>query len=529
MQSEQLSLPELALGTEDSGSAGGTESPVEELGRGERKPRFKAIDRSQLQWRTLDIDKLIAEDHPARAIWEFVGGLDLSAYRVQVRAVEGVAGRSAINPQLLISLWIYAYSQGVNSGRAISRLCESDPAYQWLTGGEEVSGHTLSDFRVENEERLKQLFVQVLAALSGEGMITLERVAQDGTKIKALAAPDSFRSEEGVSELLKKVREHVEAVDQLPEEESSERMAKARDRGRRERQQRLEAAQKEFEKLEAEGNSKSKSGQRVSTTDPDARVMKQPDGGYAPSYNLQLSTDAANKVVVGVGVTQAGNDYEQLIPAVERVEQNLNKKPEQMLADGGYVSRENIVKMAAGEVEFIGPQCDDAAKGASSYERRGVAPEYYTAQFVYDAESDSFRCPQGKTLAYEGKYERDSEVSYRYRAQFTDCQGCPAKKLCCPGNQATGRSVHRTEELPEVTQFREKMKTEAAREIYRQRAEIAETPNLWIKAKFRLRQFCVRGLRKVGMEALWACLAYNIRLWIRLRWRQRLLAVTAGA
>src|SRR5437867_1780423 len=440
MQSEQLSLPELALGTEDSGSAGGTESPVEELGRGERKPRFKAIDRSQLQWRTLDIDRLIAEDHPARAIWEFVGGLDLSAYRVQVRAVEGVAGRSAINPQLLISLWIYAYSQGVNSGRAISRLCESDPAYQWLTGGEEVSGHTLSDFRVENAER-----------------------------------------------------------------------------------------QKEFEKLEAEGNSKSKSGQRVSTTDPDARVMKQPDGGYAPSYNLQLSTDAANKVVVGVGVTQAGNDFEQLIPAVERVEQNLNKKPEQMLADGGYVSRENIVKMAAGEVEFIGPQCDDAAKGASSYERRGVAPEYYTAQFVYDAESDSFRCPQGKTLAYEGKYERDSEVSYRYRAQFTDCQGCPAKKLCCPGNQATGRSVHRTEELPEVTQFREKMKTEAAREIYRQRAEIAETPNLWLKAKFRLRQFCVRGLRKVGMEALWACLAYNIRLWIRLRWRQRLLAVTAGA
>src|SRR5436190_19405873 len=164
MQSEQPSLPNLTLCTEDSGAVRGTRSPAEECEQGERKPRFKAINRSQLQWRILDIDGLIAEDHPARAIWEFVGGLDLSAYRVQVWAGEGVAGRSAINPQLLISLWIYAYSQGVNSGRAISRLCDSDPAYQWLTGGEAVSGHTLSDFRVENAERRKQLFVQVLAA-----------------------------------------------------------------------------------------------------------------------------------------------------------------------------------------------------------------------------------------------------------------------------------------------------------------------------------------------------------------------------
>jgi transposase len=139
MQSEQPSLPELALSTEDSGCVRGTQSPAEERGRRGQKPRFRAIDRSQLQWRVLDIDKLIAEDHPARAIWEFVGGLDLSGYRVQVRAVEGSAGRSAVSPQLLISLWVYAYSQGVNSARAIARLCEDHPAYQWLTGGEVVT------------------------------------------------------------------------------------------------------------------------------------------------------------------------------------------------------------------------------------------------------------------------------------------------------------------------------------------------------------------------------------------------------
>jgi hypothetical protein len=163
---------------------------------------------------------------------------------------------------------------------------------------------------------------------------------------------------------------------------------------------------------------------------------------------------------------------------------------------------------------------DEAGKGESSYEGRGVSPEYHSTAFVHDAQSDSYRCPQGKILRYEGKEERHMQVSYRYRAQRSDCQGCPVKSQCCPGNRVTGRSVHRGEELAEVAEFRQKMATEQAREIYRQRAQVAETPNLWIKAKFGLRQFSVRGLRKVGMEALWACLTYNIRVWIRLRWRQ---------
>ena len=171
-------------------------------------------------------------------------------------------------------------------------------------------------------------------------------------------------------------------------------------------------------------------------------------------------------------------------------------------------------------IEFIGPCVDEAGKGQSSYEGRGVSPEYHSSQFVYDAASDSYRCPQGKILSYEGKEERHMQVSYRYRAQRSDCQGCPVRSQCCPGNRVTGRSIHRSEELAEVTEFRQKMQSEQAREIYRQRAQVAETPNLWIKEKFGLRQFSVRGLSKVGMEALWACLTYNIRVWIRLRWRQ---------
>lgn len=493
--------------------------PRQECDRAEEsrrpKPRFQPIDREQLSWKMVNVERLIGADHPARAIWEFVGRLDLSGYSAKTRAVEGMAGRPCLDPRLLISLWIYAYSNGVGSARAIERLCGYDPAYQWLTGTEVVNAHSLSDFRVAHEEALKGLFVQVLALLSADGLITLERVMQDGTKIRASAASDSFRGKGRIQEAIQAAREHVAAVDGMSEEESSLRANKARERSQRQRGERLQSALDEFQKLQAEGKEQSKI--RVSTTDPDARVMKQPDGGFAPSYNVQANTDSANGLIVAVGVTQAGNDFEQLVPGVERVEQNFGEKPQQVVADGGYVSRDNIVKMKSLSVDFIGPQCDEQGKGKSSYEGRGLRPEYRSELFVYDAVGDRFVCPQGRILHYEGKEERNSQVSYKYRAQKTDCQSCAAKGQCCPGNKVSGRSIQRSEESPEVTEFRQKMQTEEARKIYRQRAQVAETPNLWIKAKFKLRQFSVRGLRKVGMEAVWACLTYNICQWIRLR------------
>ena len=248
------------------------------------KPRYEVIEREQLCWRVVDVERLIVADHAARAIWEFLGQLDLSGYQEEVRAVEGKAGRPGWEPRLLISLWVYAYSEGLGSARAIAEQCEWEPAYQWLTGTRVVNAHTLSDFRVKHEAALDGLFVQVLGLLSADGLITLERVMQDGTKIRANAASDSFRRKEKVQQALKQAREQVEAVEALSEEETSRCLAKARKRAAEERQERLEQALKEFKELAEEG--KDKEQRRVSTSDPEARVMKQPDGGFAPSYNV---------------------------------------------------------------------------------------------------------------------------------------------------------------------------------------------------------------------------------------------------
>jgi transposase len=482
------------------------------------QPRYEVIDREQLCWRPIDIERLIAAEHPARSVWEFIGRLDLSPYQQDARAVEGKAGRPGWEPRLLVSLWVYAYSKGVGSARAIEELCEWEPAYQWLTGSRGINAHTLSDFRVKHDTALNGLFVQTLGLLSAEGLITLERVMQDGTKIGAKAAADSFRRKERVEQALKEAKAQVAAVEALSEEEGSRRSAKARQRAARERQERLEQALKEFEQLEQED--KDKEQRRVSTSDPEARVMKQPGGGYAPSYNVQIDTDAKNGVVVAVGVVQAGNDFEQLEPGVDRVEHNLKETPTAVVTDGGYVSKDTIVAMKERAIDYIAPCVDEAGKGQSSYDNRGVSVEYQSSRFIYDAQSNSYLCPQGKPLSYEGKEQRHLQVSYRYRAKRSDCQGCPMKSQCCPGNRVVGRSVHRSEELAEVAEFRHKMQSEGARAIYKTRAQVAETPNLWIKEKFKLRQFSVRGLAKVGMEALWACLTYNIRVWMRLCWRK---------
>jgi hypothetical protein len=161
-----------------------------------------------------------------------------------------------------------------------------------------VNAHTLSDFRVKHDKALQGLFVQVLGLLSADGLITLERVMQDGTKIRAKAAADSFRRQERVEQALKEAKEQVAALEAQSEEEGNRRRVKARQRAARERQERLEQVLKEFEQLENEG--KDKEHRRVSTSDPEARVMKQPDGGFAPSYNVQIDTDARGLVKVGM-------------------------------------------------------------------------------------------------------------------------------------------------------------------------------------------------------------------------------------
>ena len=477
-------------------------------------PRFKLIDRRQLMLRTVDVETLIEEDHPARAVWAFTGKMDWSRFYLDIQAVQGVAGRAAWDPRLLGSLWIYAYSRGIGSAREIARRCAYDPAFQWLTGLQEVNYHTLADFRVDFKDPLDELFVQTLGLLSAEGLISMERVMHDGTKIRANAGQDSFRREERIRMHLKAAREQVEAMGD-PKAEPSARSKAARQRSQREREERLEQALKELEKFrETKSDEQAKEQARVSLTDPQARIMKHSNGGFSPSYNVQLSTDATHGVVVGVGISQCGNDLLELLPAVNRLEQNMGCKPQQVIADGGFTTRNNVLEMDRKGIDFVGsiPQTDPS--GSMKY--RKVNEAFHSKAFVYEAEGNQYRCPAGEVLRHKKASKRKDGIEHTYLGR--SCGTCHLKMQCCPNNKGC-RSIVRLEDSNAWKAFVSKMKTDAAKAVYKQRGAVAEFPNAWLKEKIGLRQFHVRGLVKVVMESLWACLTYNIQQWIRLRWR----------
>jgi transposase len=477
-----------------------------------KQPLIRHVNRQQMSWRAVEVEKLIGEDHPARGIWALVGRLDLGRFYEDIESSAEEGGRPAFDPQLLISLWVYAYSQGMGSAREVARRCEFDPAFQWLTGLQEVNYHTLADFRVEKQKELDELFTQVLAALSKEGLITLEQVMQDGTKIKAQASVRSYRHEDTIREHLERARRRVGEMGDPQNEETSARTKQARERARREQQERLENALQELEKLqERKPGEKAKNQVRVSSSDPQARVMHQSDGGLALSYNAQISADAAHGLIVGVAVTQEANDCLQLLPAVDRVEARLQKKPQQMVADKGYTTRETIEAMAERNIDFLGSRIEEDKRGRPVLER--LPP----SAFVYDRERDCFICPEGKPLGYEGRHTKKKGFTYyRYEAEWRDCQSCARKPQCCPENQKQGRSVVRGEESAAVLAFQQKMASEEAQAQYRRRGRVVEFCHAWIKSKLGLRQFHVRGLAKVQMELLWACLTYNLQHWIRL-------------
>jgi hypothetical protein len=404
------------------------------------------------------------------------------------------------------------YSQGIGSARELARRCEYDPAFQWLTGLQEVNYHTLADFRVEKHKELDELFTQVLAALSKEGLITLDQVMQDGTKIRAQASPRSVRWENKIQAHLERARRRVAEMGDPRNEETNPRVKQARLRAQRERQERLGQAMEELEKLHKQKAARSPN-KRVSLSEPEARIMKQPNGGLALSYNAQISSDAAQGLIVGVSVTQAANDWDQLLPALEQIDRRLQQQPKQIVADAGYTSRAIIEELAERKMDFLGSMPrEDAHSGRTAPNR--LPP----SAFVYQPKTNRYLCPGEKFLHYEGRLKNERGlISYRYEAHVEDCKPCAHKLECCPENQKRGRGLLRIEESAVVQAFRQKMATEPAQKNYRRRGRVAEFCNAWIKSKLGLRQFHVRGLVKVGTELLWACLTYNLQHWIRIR------------
>ena len=318
----------------------------------ERHPRLLRPNRAQVEWRPVALDALLAEDHPARALWAYAESVDLGPLHAAVRSVEGHAGRPASDRRVLFALWLYAAFEGVGSARKVARLCEEHLAYLWICGGVPVDYHLLSDFRTEHAEWLDGLLTESMATLMAEGLMTLQRVSQDGVRVRASAGASSFRRGGRLEKCLREAEEQVATLRRELESDpgaATRRQAAARQRAARERTARVRRALEELPKVGAKRRAKNKPQRepRASTTDAEARVMKMPGGGFRPAYNVQFATDTASQGIAGVAVTNAGSDGGQLLPMVEQIEGRTGQTPKEMLADGDFAKHEDIETLAA--------------------------------------------------------------------------------------------------------------------------------------------------------------------------------------
>ena len=509
-------------------------APPPKATRVKGRPRLKPIDRSQGILRPIIVEELVAPDHKVRAIWDLTGLLDLGPVVAQIQSVEGRAGSPAWNPRLLLSTWLYCFSEGVTSARKIESLMGYEPALMWLSGLGEINYHTLSDFRSQHGEEFKRWLSELLGLLSQEGLVKLERVAHDGTKIRAQAGMDTFRRETTLQERIAEARQMVEELEKQEKKEADggeARREAARQRAAKERLERMELAAEELKKIRALKETEQEQQQaRVSLTEPEARFMKHGDGAIVPSYNVQISTDCEKKIVVGVELTQCSSDAGSLLPAMEEIKATTGQYPQAVVADGGFTNQAAIEGMKEKQIEFHGSLAEVEVKQAAALKAAGIDPAFGPSAFQVIEEKKTLQCPAGKTLPYIGPSKKRDTVYHQYRAQAVDCCGCEYQAQCCPRAGQHGRLVSiRASENGEVAEFRKKMKTEEARQIYAQRGPVAEFPNCWIKEKLGLRKFRLRGLAKAATEAALAVLTYDAMQWMRLSWRPKLNRAQAVA
>ena len=352
-------------------------------------PRVMAPLRNQVELRAVDLESLLAHDHPARTVWAFVQVLDLAPLYARIKSVAGRGGAPAIDPAILVALWLWATIDGVGSAREVDRLCERDDAYRWICGGVGVNYHSLADFRTEHEAWLDAQLSRSIASLLDRRLVTLNAVAQDGLRVRAHAKAGSFRRREKLAELHAQAQAQVQALKRELTEDagaSARRKQAAAERAAREREQRLAAALATMDKLQRKPPPEARTPKpskrrgrkgdddpgspdattakpepqpqpqpRVSTTDADARVMKMADGGFRPAFNAQLAVDADTQLIAAVAISNSGSDMGQMSPMHQDIQQRYGLTPDHWLADGGFTKLQAIDELTARGTQPVVP------------------------------------------------------------------------------------------------------------------------------------------------------------------------------
>ena len=415
--------------------------------------RVSRPERFQVEMQLFSLDQMLPSDHRARMVWMFVESLDLEPLYESIEVTDQTPGHPAIDPPILLALWLLATLDGIGSAREVARRCTEQIPYMWICGSVGVNYHTLNDFRVAHGEFLERLLVDTVASLVDRGLVPLETIAQDGMRVRANAGKSSFRRKPTLEKLQRQAQAHVDRLKRESESESERqdgekhRQASA-ERAAQERHKRIEEALAQHDRLSRQREKRKKGDgekTRVSTTDPDARNMKMANGGFDPAFNVQFATDGDSRIIVGVEVTNAGTDGGELGPMISKVVSDYGKTPKEALVDSAYATKDSVTSAESGGTAVIST------------------------------------VPRSEQLTKHGKDPRARQ----------------------PGD------------TDEYAAFRERMAQPHYQELYKQRPSIAEFPNA-VCRNHNLRQFPVRGLVKAKAVALWHALAFNLQRMVNL-------------
>lgn len=485
------------------------------------------------------LDAAISSDHSVRLVDEVLGQMDWSAWESRYVLV---AGQPPIAPRVMAGAILYGLTLGIRSSRKLEDACTNRLDFLWLVEGRQIDHSTFAKFRTRFDKELKKVFRDIILLARGMGVACLNQICSDGTRVRANNARYNTARQNKIEELEQQIDQQITELLKTAEQEDQ------RDRqlfgpqptgsGKlpadlhtlEQRKAKLQYAKAELQAMQDKRGSRSDvsaKGPQIPLADPDARVLPNKQGGYAPNYTPMASTETKGGLIVDADVVVGNNEEATLIPSMDRIEEQYGEKPEKVLADSGFNSGPNLAGLEERRIAALIPARQEFENNPAVREDPTVAVEESQraalpinaqskvldkAAFIYQPSADRYYCPMGKALSFyeTTTYQRDSGRGIYRVYQCGQCHQCPLASQCLRKNQ-TQRRVYRDEYDAVRERATARIQTPAGKETYSQRMAVAESPFGIIKNVMNVRQFLLRGINKVRMEWRWITAAFNLK------------------
>lgn len=461
---------------------------------------------------------LIPENHICYMIEQITDEVDYSYFD---QKYEG-AGHPAYHPRIILKLLIQGYVDGIRSARKLAKASSENIIYIYLSEKTNPDFRTISDFRKDNQDLIKQVIVQVNQIALQYNLLDLSQIMIDGTSIKANANDELIISKDSIEKLLKYVDKELqrdieldadedrkfgkEELNKLPEEiddnEKRRRMVQkiGREINRAVFKKDKDALEKTKVKLvQFDEQVKERDFKKLSLTDADARFSQNKKKVFELGYNVQLATDA-NGFLLSSFVSKSSVDRGQLCNNVKQIQHCFDlKKGTIITADAGYEKTEEFVELTNQGFELYVP-----TRGANKDKRDEFSP----ANFDYNKDTNEFICPEGKILKQYGVPTNEEMPRVYFASKIRDCKFCKNKTQCC--KNLNRKKFHLSVHYPLLLKLRDRINDPVERLIYSKRKETVERSIGDIKHNKNFRMFALRGITKVQIEVDLMRIAHNL-------------------